>query len=103
MTPAVAYSAIAFVWMFGNLFELLAWHQLLKVDNTNLTCVLNLDFVVSAEHTAVRLITIILESILPMTSLAVCYGIILYKIRKQRRVMCQKNVAYVTKQGINNH
>ena len=102
MTPTVAYLAIAFIWMFGNLFEILAWHDVLKVDRTNLTCVENQDFLDSPKQTTLQGITAIVELIFPMTSLVVLYGIILYKIRRQSRVMDRRNIRDASAKGMKN-
>ena len=102
MTPVVINAAIVFVWMFGNLFEQVAWHQLLKVDKSNLTCVEDLDFLASEQYTTMTGVSVILELLLPMTNIIVCYCIILYKIRKQRRVMSKDIVIYTTEQGMKN-
>ena len=102
MTPTVAYLAIAFVWMFGNLFEIFAWHDVLKVDRTNLTCVENQDFLDSPKQTTLQGITAIVELIFPMTSLVVLYGIILYKIRRQSRVMDRRNIRDASAKGMKN-
>ena len=99
MTPTVIYSAVAFVWIFGNLFELLAWYESMELNKTNFTCVENQEFFDGPRQTAIRGISIIVELIIPMTSLVVSYGIILRKIRKQRRVMDRKNTRSAAQQG----
>ena len=100
MTPTVVNAAIVFVWMFGNLFEPLAWHPLQKLDKSNLTCVEDLDFLASDQYTTILGISVIVELLLPMASIVVCYSIILYKIRKQRRIMGKDVVKYATEQGM---
>ena len=100
VTKPVTYSAVAFAWMFGSLFQLLAWYGLKKINTTNLTCVENQNFSDSPQPIIIIGITILVELILPMTNLVVCYGIILHKIRRQRRVMGENSVREAKQQGI---
>ena len=71
----------------------------MEIDRTNFTCVENQDFLDSPWYTVTGGISVIVVIILPMASLAVSYGIILCKIRRQRKVMDKKNVRDASKQG----
>ena len=99
VTLSVTYSTIAnLAWIFGNLFHPLATYGLQEINRTNLTCVENQDFFDSPQRTVIKIISVIVHLILPTMSLIVCYGIILYKIRRMGRVRGKNKVRETTHQ-----